>query len=603
MAGGSVPPRSAIARGYTWNAESVYPSVEAWEAECRSIAAALPDLARFQGRLGESPAMLADALAARDDLAQRIGKLVFYARMSYSVDTTNQAAAARQGQAMGLLGQVRAASAFIEPELVALGQPALERWLRDEPRLAMYAHYVRDLLRKAPHLRSAEVEELLGLVADPFAGTSTTADALTDADFRFAPARTATGTEVEVTQGTLDTILGGPDREARRTAWEHYTDTYLAFKNTLASNYVTSIKQSVFRMHARRHPSTLAASLFEHDIPLEVFHNLIDVFRRNLPIWHRYWALRRRALGVDTLHPYDIWAPLVEGKPEVDYPRAVDWICAALAPLGEEYAATIRRGCLEQRWVDVYPNQGKAAGAFSYGSPGTYPFILLSYDGTLESVSTLAHELGHSMHSYLTWKTQPIVYADYALFVAEVASNFHQAMLRAYLLEQNPSPAFQIAVIEEAMSNFHRYLFIMPTLARFELEMHQRVERGEGLSADTMIERMAALFEEGYGGEMHVDRERVGITWATFGHLYADYYVYQYGTGISAANALSQRILAGVPGAAQAYLQFLSAGSSLYPLDALRLAGVDLATPQPVEAAFGVLAGLIERLEVLLGAS
>jgi len=597
----SVPPRSAIAREYTWNAESVYASPEAWEAECRSIAAALPGLARFQGRLGESGEVLADALAARDELAQRIGKLVFYARMSYSVDTTNQAAAARQGKAMGLLGQVRAAAAFVEPELVALGRPTLERWLREEPRLTLYAHYIDDLFRKAPHLRSAEVEELLGLVADPFAGTSSTADALTDADFRFAPARTATGAEVEVTQGTLDTILGSPDREARRTAWEHYTDTYLAFKNTLASNYATSIRQSVFRMRARHHQSTLAAALFEHNIPQEVFYNLIDVFRRNLPTWHRYWALRRRALGVDTLHPYDIWAPLVENKPEVDYPQAVEWITAALAPLGQEYAATIRRGCLEQRWVDVYPNQGKAAGAFSYGSPGTHPFILLSYDGTLESVSTLAHELGHSMHSYLTWQAQPMIYSDYALFLAEVASNFHQAMLRAYLLERNPDPAFQVAVIEEAMSNFHRYLFIMPTLARFELEMHERVERGEGLSAEAMIEHMAALFEEGYGGQMHVDRERVGITWATFGHLYTDYYVFQYGTGISAANALSQRILSGTPGAAQAYLQFLSAGSSLYPLDALRLAGVDMATPQPVEAAFGVLASLVDRLEALVG--
>jgi oligoendopeptidase F len=601
MAETGVPHRSAIAAEHTWNAESVYPSPEAWQAECASIAEALPELARFQGRLGESAATLADALAARDELARRTRKLVFYAYMAYSVDTTDQAAAARQSQAMGLLGKVRAAMAFVEPGLVALGRATLERWLSEEPRLAVYAHYVQDLLRKAPHLRSGEVEEVLGLLADPFAGTSVTADMLTDADFRFAPARTSDGAEAEVTQGTIDTILSGPDRVARRTAWTHYTDTYLAFRNTLASNLATSIKQNVFAARVRRHPSTLAASLFENNIPLAVFHRLIEVFRQNLPLWHRYWALRRRALGVDTLQPYDIWAPLVEGKPEVGYHQAVDWISQALAPLGDEYAATIRRGCLEERWVDLYPNQGKAAGAFSYGSPGTHPFILMSYDGTLESVSTLAHELGHSMHSYLTWQAQPWVYSDYSLFLAEVASNLHQAMLRAYLLANNPDPTFQIAVIEEAMSNFHRYLFVMPTLARFELEMHERIERGEGLSADLMIERMADLFAEGYGGEMEVDRERVGITWATFHHLYADYYVYQYATGISAAQALAQRILAGTPGAARNYCRFLSAGSSLYPLDALKLAGVDLSTPEPVEAAFQVLAGLVDRLQELLG--
>ncbi len=596
----TVPPRGEVPVEYTWNAESVYPSTAAWEAEYQGIAAALPAFARFGGRLGESPATLLQALAAYEDLARRTGKLLFYARMSYSVDTANQAAATLQGKAMGLVGQVRAATAFVEPELVALGSATLLRWLQEEPRLTIYGHYVANLLRRQPHLRSGEVEELLGLLADPFGATATTADMLTSADFRFAPARAEDGTELELAQGTLDTILAGADREARRTAWEHYCDTYLAFKNTLANNYVASIKQSVFRMRARRHASTLEASLFENNVPLEVFQRLVEVFRRNLPTWHRYWALRRRALGVATLHPYDIWAPLVAGKPEVDYHQAVEWIAAALAPLGEDYVATIRRGCLEQRWVDVCPNRGKMAGAFSYGSPGTHPFIMLSYDSTLESVSTLAHELGHSLHSYLTWKTQPMVYSDYSLFLAEVASNFHQAMLRAYLLEHNPDPVFQIAVIEEAMSNLHRYLFIMPTLARFELEMHERVERGEGLAADLMNERMADLFGEAYGGEMHVDRPRVGITWATFSHLYADYYVYQYATGISAANALSRRILAGTPGAVADYRKFLSAGSSLYPLDALKLAGVDLTTPAPVEAAFEILASLVDRLDKLL---
>jgi oligoendopeptidase F len=257
---------------------------------------------------------------------------------------------------------------------------------------------------------------------------------------------------------------------------------------------------------------------------------------------------------------------------------------------------------LEQRWVDIYPNQGKRMGAFSSGVQGTYPFILMSYNDDMFSVSTLAHELGHSMHSYYTRHTQPPVYAGYSLFAAEVASNFNQALVRAHLLNTNSDPDFQIAVIEEAMSNFHRYFFLMPTLARFELHIHEQVERGEALTADGMIGLMADLFREGYGDEVELDAERVGITWGQFAtHMYANFYVYQYATGISGAHALADGVLAGKPGAVEQYLSFLKAGSSLYPLDALKLAGVDLTTPAPIEQTFGVLAQLVDRLEQAIG--
>jgi oligoendopeptidase F len=295
-----------------------------------------------------------------------------------------------------------------------------------------------------------------------------------------------------------------------------------------------------------------------------------------------------------------VWAPLTDKSPIVSFDQAVDWISAGLAPLGEEYVHALRTGVLENRWVDAYPTPGKSSAQFSSGAPGTHPFVVIRYDDTLGSVSTLAHELGHSMHSYLTWKNQPVIYGNYSLFVAEVASNFHQAMVRAHLFQTQTDRDFQISIIEEAMDNFHRYFFIMPTLARFELEMHQRAERGEGLSAADMNEVCADLFAEGYGSEMSYDRERTGITWATFGHLYADYYVYQYATGISAANSLSRRILSGKAGAAQDYLKFLSAGSSLYPLEALKVAGVDLTTPEPVEETFEILDGFVSRLEDLV---
>lgn len=260
----------------------------------------------------------------------------------------------------------------------------------------------------------------------------------------------------------------------------------------------------------------------------------------------------------------------------------------------------MRAGCHEDRWVDIYPNQGKSSGAFSTGRLGTHPFIMMSYSQTIFSLSTLAHELGHSMHSYLTWQNQPYIYSDYSLFLAEVASNFHQAMVRSYLLEKVDDPKFQIVLIEEAMANFYRYFLVMPTLARFELEIHERIERGEGVTADDMIELMGDLFSEAYGDEVVLDRQRAGIAWATFGHLYADYYVYAYATGIAGANILSKRITSGQEGAVDNYLDFLKAGSSDYPLDVLKRAGVDLTNPQAVEETFALLSDMVDRLENLL---
>jgi oligoendopeptidase F len=597
----SVPSRSDIAQEYTWNDASLFARVEAWQEEFDKTIAFMPEFDRFKGHLAESPDILLQAMEAVDTLVRSVGRLVVYAVMSHSVDTNEQEAAGRYGQVQGLRAKALAAIAFLQPELLNIGEEQLLKWVEEEADLAIYEHYVKDLFRKQKHVRSSEVEELLGMVADPFAGVSGTARMLTNADFKFQPALSTEGNEIPLTQGTLTKILAGADRQSRQTAWENYTDLYLEYKNALSQNLTTSIKQNVFQMQARRHDSTLEAALYENNIPVEVFHNLIDTFKKNLPTWHRYWAIRKKALGVDTLHHFDIWAPLTKDQPAVPYPQAIEWIIEGLGPMGAEYVEILRKGCTTDRWVDVYPNQGKRSGAFSTGSPGTFPFILMSYNDTVFSLSTLAHELGHSMHSCLTNETQPIVYSDYSIFVAEVASNFHQAMVRDYLLKYNPDPKFQISIIEEAMSNFHRYFLIMPTLARFELEMHEAVERGESITSDRMIDRCAELFAEAYGSGMEIDRDRIGILWATFGHLYVDYYVFQYATGISGAHSLSNRILSGVEGAVEEYIGFLKAGGSLYPIDALKMAGVDLTKPDAVEETFQILAGMVEKLEELVG--
>ena len=591
--------RTEIPAKYKWNASSVFASDEAWNAAADELLVKLNELAQLAGKVGESATAIADALDARYALFEDAGKVIVYAVIAQAVDNADDSGNRMLGKMQSVVGQVFAGVSFIEPELLQIDAETLAEWRKTEPRLKIYDQFFDDLLRQQAHVRSAEVEEVFGLAQDPLAGLYTTMNVMTNSEMKYPDVVTTDGKELTVTQGTLDEILASPDREARRAAWEGFRDTHLAFKNSLASNLVNSVKANVFAQRVRKYPSTLAGSLFANNVPEQVFHNLIETTRKHLPVWHKYWRVRREALRQNDLREYDVWAPLTKERAKIPYEQAVEWICEGLAPLGNEYVSTAKRGLLEQGWVDVYPNLNKSGAQFSSGSKGTYPFIVMLYDETIFGLSTLAHELGHSMHSYLTWKHQPLVYASYTLFVAEVASNFNQAMVRAHLLKTNPDPQFQISVIEEAFSNFHRYFFIMPMLAQFELEIHKRAERGQGITADDMNALMADLFAEGYGSEMQFDRDRTGITWATFGHLYQDYYVFQYATGISGAHALSHRILSGVPNAAEDYLRALSAGNSMYPLDTLKLAGVDMSTPEPVEQTFEILSEMVDKLEEL----
>ncbi|MCX6048939.1 MAG: oligoendopeptidase F [Chloroflexi bacterium] len=598
----TIPSRAEIPVEHTWDTASIFPTPEAWDATFEAVVAQLPALQAFQGHIGDSPTRLADWLEMAQSLTLNVQRIGMYAFLEYSVDTSNQTAVARTGRAGTLSSQVQAATAFAEPEMMAIGFDKLFQWVASEPRLAIYQHYFERLQHNQAHVRSSEVEELLGQVNDAFQTASTIHGVLANTDLSIEPATTADNQSLEIVHGNMAALLSDVDRTVRRTAWENYADAHLAFKNTMAACISAGVKQDVFRARARRYRSSLEASLAPNKIPVEVFHNLVDTYRKHLPTWHRYWRVRRQALGLDKLYEYDIKAPLTQAKIDVPYQQAVDWIATGMQPLGEEYTSILRRGTLEERWVDIYPNKGKRAGAFSYGGPGTHPFVFMSYNDDLFSLSTLAHELGHSLHSYYSWQTQPQVYARYTLFAAEVASNFNQAMVRSHLLATQGSRDFQIGLIEEAMSNFHRYFFIMPTLARFELEIHERVERGQALNADALIQLMADLFAEGYGGEVELDVQRTGITWGEFStHLYSNFYVFQYATGIAGAHALAEKILTGEAGAVDRYLSFLKAGGSLYPLDALKQAGVDLTTPEPVERTFAVLASLVERLEKLVG--
>jgi len=599
----TIPERSAIPDRYKWNPYSIFPSQSAWEAAIDETDAMIANAARFRGRLHEGPQVINEFLGLSEAILRNVGQITVFATMFYAVDTNDREASAMRDRAIGLQARASAALAFGEPELLAIGGEQLLAWAEHDESLATYTHYFERLIARAAHVRSAEIEELLGQVRDPFAAASAIHGVLANAELRFPPACDSQGVAHEITQGTINALITHPDRTLRKNAWEGYADAHIAVENTMAQCLAAGVKQNVFIARARRYASALEAALKPNFIPLEVFHNLIATFERHVPVWHRYWRVRRAALGVDELHVYDTKAPLATPL-VVPYEQAIEWICEGMAPLGAEYVQIMRRGLQEQRWVDVYPNRGKRAGAFSTGAPGTHPFIMMSYNDDIFSLSTLAHELGHSMHSYHTRRTQPVIYTNYGLFLAEVASNFNQALVRDYLFKTLPDRNAQIAIIEEAMANFHRYFFVMPTLARFELIIHQRAERGQPLTAAIFNELMADLFAEGYGSEVVVDRARVGNTWAQFStHLYANFYVYQYATGIAGAHALAAPIIAGEAGAAERYInEFLKAGGSRFPLEILRRAGVDLASPEPIERTFAVMASYIDRLETLVKA-
>ena len=596
-----LPSRNEVDRRFTWNSESVFPDPAAWDAAVATILNRLPDLGEFKGHLGDSPDTLADWFDTAEKLQRLMAKAQVYTSMEYSCDVGDQGAAARADRVRSASAQLSAAMSFSLPEMIAIGLPKLREWVATSPRLAHLGHHFDRIEKLREHIRPPDVEEVLSQVTDSLSTALSAHAVLANTDLRFQPAAGVDGHE-EVAQGTISHLLASPDRETRRTAYESYADAHLAMRHTMAATLAGGIKRDVFFARSRRFATSLDAALAPNHIPAAVFHNVIRAFRDNLGTWHRYWRVRQRALRLETLKPYDTRAPLAPPI-KVPYEQSVDWISEGVSPLGEEYVRVLRRGALEERWVDVYPNKGKRMGAFSTGSPDTFPFIFMSYNDDIYSMSTLAHELGHSMHSYYSRRTQPFVYSNYGLFQAEVASNMHQALTRRHLLDTKKEPAFQIAVIEEAMSNFQRYFFIMPSLARFELEIHERVERGGALTADYLNGLMAGLMEEVYGTEVELngaDRERAGSTWSQFHtHLYSNFYVYQYATGIAGAHHLAQRVADGAPRAVENYLAFLKSAGSMYPLDGLKMAGVDMASPEPVQAAFATLAEMVTRLEEL----
>jgi oligoendopeptidase F len=600
----ALPCRPDVPKEHTWDLEALFRTQKEWEKAITAIDADLPRLRAYAGKLRDSAQTLLEFLKLYEDVAPRAQHVYVWASLHSDVDTTDQKKLAAAGRGAGLYARFGEAVSFLQPELLALGEERLQEFMAAEPALQRFAHFFDNIQRMRPHVRSAEVEQVLALGREALGAPERAHGSLADADLQFSAAVNEKGRKLPLGRGNYGSMQSSTDRALRRSAWNSYADGFLGMRNTFAEIMAAKVKATVFQSRVRGYADSLTAALTPNAIPTAVYGNVIDACNRHSSIWHRFWEAKRRMLKLRKMEGCDVFAPL--SKPvKTTWEQAVEYLVAGLQPLGKSYADAVRKGVTKERWVDWRPNIGKRGGAYSGGGFGTRPYILMSYhEEGLQGLSTLAHEVGHSMHTLLACRTQPFVYADYTLFVAEVASNFNQALVRAHLMNTDRARrdrSFRINIIEEAMYNFHRYLFVMPILSQFEHWMHTQVEQGGALTADDMTSHLAGLFERGYGPAWKIDAPREGIAWAQYPHFYADFYVYQYASGIAAANALAADVLADASGAAaERYLRFLSSGSAVYPLDALRTAGIDMTSAEPMDRAFGVLDGFVTELESLV---
>ncbi|MGG2989507.1 oligoendopeptidase F [Geobacillus stearothermophilus] len=595
----SLPLRSEIPVEETWRLEDIFPTDDAWEEEFKQVKAMIPKLGEYKGRLGESPEVLYEALQYQDDVSMRLGKLYTYAHMRYDQDTTNSFYQGLDARAKSLYSEASSAMAFIVPEILAIDEAVLRSFLEQYEPLRLYAHALDEITRQRPHVLSAEEEAILAQAAEVMQATSDTFSALNNADLTFPTIIDENGEEVEVTHGRFIRFLESTDRRVRRDAFHAVYHTYEKFQNTFASTLAGTVKKHNFFARVRRYESARQAALDANNIPESVYDNLIATVHEHLPLLHRYVRLRKQVLGLDELHMYDLYTPLVQDvKMDVTYEEAKQYMLDGLAPLGEEYVAIVKEG-LDNRWVDVRENKGKRSGAYSSGAYGTHPYILLNWQDNVHNLFTLVHEFGHSVHSYYTRKTQPYPYAHYSIFVAEVASTCNEALLNDHLLKTIDDEKKRLYLLNHYLEGFRGTVFRQTMFAEFEHLIHLKAQQGEALTAETLTSLYYDLNKKYFGDEIVVDQE-IGLEWSRIPHFYYNYYVYQYATGFSAATALSKQILEEGEPAVKRYIDFLKAGSSDYPIEVLKKAGVDMTSAEPIRQACQVFAEKLDEMEQLL---
>lgn len=593
--------RSEMDPEYTWRLEDIYSDEAIWEEDFVQVRSLFSQLEQYQGSVGKSAQALLEVLSLSEQAERKAEKLFVYARMRRDEDNARSRYQAMCDRAESLSVELSSCTAYIVPEILTIPEDTLKAYLKEMPELGIYEHFVDELLRQRQHILSPDEEKILAMTADLSLASKSIFTMLNNADIKFPIIKDEEGNEVELTKGRYGSFMESGDRRVRKDAFEAMYSSYGKVINTVGATLNSSVKADIFYARTRKYPSALEASLDQDNVPPAVYDRLIESVHANLAPMYKYMELRKRILKADELHMYDIYVPLVsEYKVNIPYEDAKKKVLEALQPLGEEYLSHLKAG-LEDGWVDVYENEGKTSGAYSWGTYDTKPYVLMNYDNRLDDMFTLAHEMGHSLHSFYSNRKQPYVYAQYSIFVAEVASTVNESLLMDYLLKNSQDRQQKIYLLNHYLEEFRGTVFRQTMFAEFEKIIHEKVEQGEALTPESFNQIYLDLNRLYYGPNVVMDDE-IQIEWARIPHFYSAFYVYKYATGFSTATALKQQILTEGKTAVDRYLNFLSSGSSDYPIEILKRAGVDLMTPEPVNAGLKYFGQLVDELEKLLEA-
>ena len=591
--------RSEVKEADTWNVKDMYPTTEAWENEFKVITEIVDKIASYEGSVAATAENLLTVLEHLASAGEKIEKAFNYAERLFDENQTNTTHQAMSAKVYSLYAAMGSKTAFADPEIIAASDEMLEAFYKELPALELYRKQIAEIRRMKEHCLSAEMEKLLAMTAEMSQTPADTFSILNNADLVFPEIEDENRERVRITHGRYGQFLQSADRRVRKDAFENLYQTYKQFLNTSASLYCGNVKQQVFHAKARKYASSLECAVDANNVSSSVYHNLIDTVNKNLDKMHQYVSLRKKCLGVEELHMYDIYTPMIaDVAKKISFEEAKETVLKALAPLGEDYVNKVKEG-FENRWIDVYENQGKRSGAYSAGAYGCHPYVLLNYNGTLDDMFTLAHEMGHAMHSNYSNETQPYIYAGYKIFVAEVASTCNEILLMEYLLKNTTDKKERAYLLNHYLDSFKGTVYRQTQFAEYEMLTNKMYEDGESLTADNLSSVYLELNKKYYGSDIISD-EQIAYEWARIPHFYYNFYVYQYATSYCAAFSVAHKILEEGAPAVERYKKFLSGGCSMAPVELLKIAGVNLETPAPIQDALNAFGEIIKEMETLV---
>ncbi len=580
---------------FTWDTKCLFENDEIWQKTYDECNERIAETSYYRGKLNNAENIL-NCFKLSDELSKTISRLYVYSNLRLHEDNANTFYQAMSGKATTISVKFSSSLSYIPTEILKLDFETIEEFMKNNSELAVYAHYFDDLFREKEHILSEEMEELLANASEIGEASDEIFSMLNEADMKFGTVKDDDGKDIELTHGKYLSLMESKNAEVRKGAFKTLYKSYMDHKNTLAATFNANVKKDLFFSHARKYNSSLEASLFSDNIPISVYKNLIDTVHKFLPAMHKYVSIRKKRLKLEEIHMYDLYTPIVlEADTQIDYEKAKQTVAESLAPLGEEYISVLK-SAFENRWIDVYENKGKRSGAYSWGAYGEHPFVLLNYDNKVNDMFTLAHEMGHAMHSYYSWSTQKYCYSSYTIFLAEVASTVNEALLMEYLLKNTDDDNFKNYLLNYFIEQFRGTLFRQTMFAEFEMLTHEMVQNGEPLTVESLNRVYHDLNLKYYGSEIVLDEE-IDYEWSRIPHFYNSFYVYKYATGYAAAIALSTKILN--EGKADDYLEFLKAGSSDYSINILKKAGVDMSDKKPIEESLKVFESLVEKMDAL----